>query len=55
MNTITKLVYLDFQMAFDMIHHQKGLRKLNCLEIKDKFLLWFNKSKYDRKCKDKKM
>lgn len=55
MNIITKLVYLDFQTAFDMIPHQKGLRKLSCLEIKDKFLLWLNKSKYDRKCEDRKM
>lgn len=55
MNIITKLVFLDFQTAFDMIPHQKGLRKLSCLEIKDKFLLWLNKSKYDRKCEDRKM
>lgn len=55
MNIITKLVYLDFRIAFDMILHQKGLRKISCLEIKDNFFLWVNKSKIDRKCRDGKM
>lgn len=52
---ITKLIYLDFQTAFDMIPYQKDFRKLSCLKIKDKFLLWLSKSKRDRKCKDGKM
>lgn len=55
MNIITKLVYLDFQIAFDMILHQKGLRKLSCLEIKDNFFFWLNKSKIVRKCRDGRM
>lgn len=55
MNIITKVIYLDFQTAFDMIPHQKGLSNLSSLEIKDKFLLWLNKSKYDRKCKGREM
>lgn len=52
---ITKLIYLDFQTAFDMIPYQKDFSKLSCLKIKDKFLLRFSKNKCDRKRKDGKM